>query len=290
MISCSCITYATDAQIVAIVNKDLITKSQLEKRVTLLVAMGIVQLDQENRHEIYNKVLKSLIDENIFAQNAKELSISVNPKIIDDEVKEIEKQNSMPHGSLSEYLRERGSSIEDFKERIKNDILVRYIASSVFGHDTKITKRDIEHAIEYSTQKDAMLSLRRFEIDAKIANGDVKLSELRSRLKGCNVDIKLSNKDLIQMSHAYESVSAMRPHIRHAVKNLKDNQVSAIISDGEKLVIYQMCKRSTLNLSDDENAHITQYITNKKITQQFQRYSESLRKSAYIKVNQGYTY
>ena len=98
---------AQEAQrIIAVVNDDVISNSDLANRVRLTLLASSVPDTPANRERAAQQILRTLIDERLQLQEAQRLSVNISDADITERMQSIEQSNGMPRGGLTQLLRE----------------------------------------------------------------------------------------------------------------------------------------------------------------------------------------
>jgi peptidyl-prolyl cis-trans isomerase SurA len=109
-------------RIVAVVNQEIITLSEVEKLV------GPFQEEiqtkdrlerQERIHEVYRKVLEKLIEEKLIDQEVKRSGVKVTSKEIEGAVEEVKRRNAVTQEDLERFLAKDGLTLEAYKKEIE---------------------------------------------------------------------------------------------------------------------------------------------------------------------------
>jgi parvulin-like peptidyl-prolyl isomerase len=113
-------------RIVAVVNQEIITLSEVEKMIGHLkdeIEAGD-RLEKRNRlNEFSRMALERLIEEKLIDQEAKRAGIKVTPKEVEGAIEEIKKRNSATQEELEKALARDGLTLEAFKKEIEKKIL-----------------------------------------------------------------------------------------------------------------------------------------------------------------------
>lgn len=112
-------------RVVAVVNDDVITLFELNKKIKELTGRNSKELrkmDEAAFLETRRKVIDYLIDERIAGEKIKELSIRVGDQEIDEAIERIKKNNQWTQKDLVEKLEKEGMAYDKFREKIKNDL------------------------------------------------------------------------------------------------------------------------------------------------------------------------
>lgn len=115
-------TVAPAMGIVATVNDDAITSSDLENRMRLMMLGSGIQPSPEILARLRGQVLRSLIDERLQLKEAKDLNITVDEKEIDEQVARLAQQNNLPVSKLPDYFGKGGISIATLREQLRANI------------------------------------------------------------------------------------------------------------------------------------------------------------------------
>lgn len=112
-------------QIVAIVNDEVITRSELEQRYrTAIQQLRRQNIQQPPRNLLLTQTLERMITERALLQHAKNSGVRADPAQIERAAQRIASQNGMSLEELKAALARDGISYDRFRENISNEILV----------------------------------------------------------------------------------------------------------------------------------------------------------------------
>jgi peptidyl-prolyl cis-trans isomerase SurA len=106
----------------AIVNDEIITRTDIDQRMALIVASTRVQIPPEEMERLRAQVLRNLIDEALQIQAARENEVTVEPRDVDRYYARFAQQFSHTPQSFGDYLRSIGSSERSVKRQIQGEI------------------------------------------------------------------------------------------------------------------------------------------------------------------------
>ena len=106
----------------ALVNGDVITDTDLEQRLNLVVAANGGKIAAEERERLRLQVLRNLIDERLQIQEAKAKEISIEGKDVDETFGRVAKNFKRSPADFDAYLRERGASAGTLRQQIKAEL------------------------------------------------------------------------------------------------------------------------------------------------------------------------
>ncbi len=143
-------------QIVAVVNDDVITRSELESRMNEM----LVQLQQKSTNlppiEILREqVLERMISKRLQLQTADRLGLSVDDDTVTKAIANIAETNNITLLQLREVLERDGISFPHFREQLREDILINRLKQKEVINRIVITDQDIDNflAREIGTQR-----------------------------------------------------------------------------------------------------------------------------------------
>lgn len=140
-------------RIVAIVNDDAITLSELEEEVAPLAhELLVARSDPEEKRRILFKlrqdILERMIERKLANQESKRLGISVSELEIDRRIERIKSQNFFTDDELRQALATQGFTLEEYRVRVKDQILRYKIINQEVKSKVAITETEIQHYIE----------------------------------------------------------------------------------------------------------------------------------------------
>jgi peptidyl-prolyl cis-trans isomerase SurA len=143
-------------QIVAVVNDDVITKSELDSSMSEMEA----QLAQKKVTPppvdiLRQQVLDRMISKRLQLQTAKRLGLSVDDDTVTKAIARIAKTNNITLLQLREVLEKDGISFALFREQLREDILINRLKQKEVINRIVITEQDVNNflAREIGTQR-----------------------------------------------------------------------------------------------------------------------------------------
>jgi beta-lactamase regulating signal transducer with metallopeptidase domain len=141
-------------EVVARVNNEIITKSELDK--ARISAEGGARQDCKNRctpeqlqiaiKDRQNNTLRDLIDESLLVQRGREMGVSVEADVA-KQLDQIRIQYNLPDlAALEKTVTAQGINWDEFKTNIRNGLLVQMVVTKEIASHIKITR---EEAMKY---------------------------------------------------------------------------------------------------------------------------------------------
>jgi peptidyl-prolyl cis-trans isomerase SurA len=109
----------------AIVNGDVITGTDVDHRLALIILANGVQVPAEELQRLREQILRNLVDETLQIQAAEAEDIKVEPKEIDEYYARYAKNLGRSPKEFGQFLRQNGSSENSIKRQIHGEIAWR---------------------------------------------------------------------------------------------------------------------------------------------------------------------
>ena len=107
----------------AVVNGDVITGTDVDQRVALVIAANDQELSAEDMQRLKMQVLRNLIDETLQIQEAAAQEIQVTDPEVEQRYAAVSQQNfGQREGAMDAYLRQIGSSPNSLKRQIRGEL------------------------------------------------------------------------------------------------------------------------------------------------------------------------
>ena len=106
----------------AIVNGDVITDTDVEQRLNLVIAANGGKIDAEEKTRLRLQVLRNLIDEKLQIQEAASADIKLTDAEVDAAYKRIAGNFKQGKGNFVDFLRQAGSSPTSIKNQIRGEL------------------------------------------------------------------------------------------------------------------------------------------------------------------------
>ena len=140
-------------RVVAIVNDDVITLYELNKKIVALTGETPVnlRLKGEGRYlEIRRQILELLIDERIAQDKILEMGIRISQRRIDQAIERIKTENKWTQADLLTNLKNQKMTLEQYREEIRKDLermelINRQVRSKIVIREEEIEKYYREH-------------------------------------------------------------------------------------------------------------------------------------------------
>lgn len=283
-------------RIVAIVNNDIITLSQLNKETRpykeRIAATDRSRADKEQMiQSLEQDILDKLIDQALTRQEAARYNISVSDADVLTAMENFKEKNNLDQEGLEKGLEAEGITLEQYQERIREDILQSMLINRAVRSKVVITQEDI--AAYYEKNADAFQGEKKYHLRNILMDTKQGIQEVVSQLEKNQLTFAEAARQYSMASNAEEGgdlgifdVDNFSEIIRDAVLPLEKKEFSRVIQTGSRYqVIYVedilASGGKTLEQSADE---IQDILYREQAEQKFADWIASLKKNAHIKI------
>jgi peptidyl-prolyl cis-trans isomerase SurA len=141
-------------RVVAVVNKEVITWSELYKTMEYESAEQVKQMSDAERAKIFKaneaEFLDRLIDMRLQIQEANNLGITVSAEEVAEAVGNIKKKYSLTDKSFEESLRKEGMTFDEYKKKLSDQMLISHFVNKQIRQKVVVSGEDVNKYIEAS--------------------------------------------------------------------------------------------------------------------------------------------
>jgi peptidyl-prolyl cis-trans isomerase SurA len=133
-------------RVVAVVNQEIITLSELEKWKEPFLAEIKAEDRLERReqtHGALRKLLDHLVEEKLIDQEVKKIGLKLTGKELEAAVEEIKRKNGMAQEEFEKALAVEGVNLEGFKKEIEKQILRMKVVGLLMKTETKAGEKEL---------------------------------------------------------------------------------------------------------------------------------------------------
>ena len=135
----------------AIVNGEVITQTDIDQRLALLLLANEAQLPAEELERLRQQVLRNLIDETLQIQAAKAEKIEVRASDIDRTVARVAANVKQNPDQLAGYLEANGSSIRSLRRQIEGEIAWQRLQRKKIESGVSVGEDEVKAVLERLT-------------------------------------------------------------------------------------------------------------------------------------------
>ncbi|HEX8217468.1 MAG TPA: peptidylprolyl isomerase, partial [Allosphingosinicella sp.] len=132
----------------AIVNGDVITETDIDHRLALIVASQNVQIPPEEMQRIRQQLLRNLIDEALQIQAAQQRDLEVETRDIDTAFSRVAERSGRTRATFGAYLRSIGSSERSMRRQIQAEIAWQRVQNRVIAPFVNVGEEEVQAIID----------------------------------------------------------------------------------------------------------------------------------------------
>jgi len=289
-------------RIIAKVNEVIITQSELEER-TFVKMMSLQKANTQpmpTQEQLMDEELKRMIEERLLIDVGKKLGLKVDEASVTKAIDEIKRTNGLNDGDLEKMLNAESKSMEDYKNNIRDQILISRVVGFEIRKRATVSDEEIEeyynlHLKDYWVMGKLKLRHILFLIDDKLSEKDrlIKMQKAQLALKKIRsgVDFVAVAKELSEDISASTGGDLgeiergkMVPEFEKAAFQLKEGEVSGLVETPYGVHIIRVDKiypGQTLPL-DKVRAQIESRLRDQKLKGEYEKYLQELTQKAFI--------
>ena len=297
-ISGYCIAEQKSYDIAAIVNNEVITQLDLQKKVDFIIhSTGIDVNSSEMLHSLKIKALQGLIDDILVRHAAKAMKLSISDEHMNHILNAVAARNQIKRNELKEYLSNKGIDMDILHEQLYHEALMEKIVDSQIAPNIQVTDIEIEeneHLIQGFKKHDKEVHLAEIVFFFKNDSDKKNKVDLAKHLKSEILKDKTNfNKISKEFSESISSskggdigwvkLSHLNDILAQAVMKLQKEDISKIIIGDNAVHILKL-----LDIREPENKKISTQIEtmiyNRKLGLAIESYLISLRQNGFVEI------
>lgn len=301
-------------RIVAIVDEEVITLSELNEKIKPIIAKNFNKNPTKQELQVlYNQILPQLIDEKIVENEIKKRNLKISDEDVDFAINNILAQNSLTKDQLIEKLKEDGIDFDTYRKEIRNQILRSRLVNFAVKAKVVVSEEEIDNFIkkemgkenEKTTEKGDIYVLGQIAALVKDTNNQKELEMAENKIKIAQselekgksfMEVAKEHSDLYDENKADKGIIAgaflleeMSPTIRDHVKKMKVNEITPVIKTSSGFFIFTLKDKKAQDknfskLDNEKRNQIREYLYREKLNQTFQDWIKDLRSKTTIKI------
>lgn len=294
-------------RVVAVVNDDVILMSELNEALNpFLNRLQEYQYSQQEQEQFLYKlreeILNQLINERITDQQAKKAGIEITSKEVDASIEQMKQANMLTDEQLRAALSQQGLTMEEFKEKIREQILRSKLVSLEVKSKIVITKEDIKNTFQKETEKYSETKkyhLRSILMKTPDGTDGTDKESIEAKMTAIHEKLEQGeNFEELARMHSHPSLASsggylgafdpgtLAPNIRKAVVNLKPGEFSSVLDtdQGYQIFFVDKIESKESRSLDEASAEIEDRLYKEIVDEKFSAWLQELRNRSHIKI------
>lgn len=284
-------------RVVAIINEEVITQSQLDHA----MALDKKALESSGEHlsaaDFQKQELDKLILQNLQLQIAKRAKVTLTDTELDAAITKIASNNHLTTSQLYDIIARQGMTEKQFKAQIHDEIIISRVEHAAVGRNVHVTDQEVKDFMKSAPRQmddaqyhlaDMVISLNDNATPDQIAIGKKKAEDILHKLRGGADFAKLAMTDSSGSESGqggdlgWRKLSELPDIFVPSVKTLQTGAYTAPIQAPNGFHILKLIE--VKNNKPLTEADAKGLITQRKFQDQLQIWLQQVRNTAYIKV------
>jgi peptidyl-prolyl cis-trans isomerase SurA len=283
-------------RIVAIVNDDIITLSQLDTatapyRKNIEDSQESSARKKELMTQMYSQVLNQLVENSLVAQEAKRMGITVDDADVDRAVENFKKEHNLDQERLELGLAAQGMTLGQYRERIREQITQSMIVSRAVRAKIVITDEEIN--AYYNSHYQEFKAKKKYHLKNIIVKDSTALATVQGKLEN-KVDFSQVAKDYSIGSNASSGgelgtfdISSFSNDIKDVLEGVGKGQYTKPVDMGGAFQILYVADIISMGqgpVQEEVEKQIQDILYREHGEAQFKKWMETLKNSAHVKL------
>ncbi len=294
-------------RIVAVVNDDIITLMELKEAIKpyekKIMSLGY---SPEEQHKMVFKVrseaLGQLVSMKLTEQEVKKLDIVIDEKEIDSAIERVKEANFFTDEDLRKVLTSEGSSMEEYRGKLRQQMLKSRLVNYKIKSKIVITKKDIRKY--YDSNKEQYEGKSKYHLKnifmqvpeyASDQEKDIVFKRMEEALQSLKQgrsfgDVARNYSELHNASKGGDlgviSIDVFSEQLQKEIAGMKEGEFTSILDTdrGFQIFFVEMVIKEEGKSFEDASIEIEEKLYNEIVDKKFQEWLEGLREDAHIKI------
>jgi peptidyl-prolyl cis-trans isomerase SurA len=289
-------------QIVAVVNDDVVTQSEVNQGLTL-AKIQYTQTHQPmpSKEALQKQVTDQLINKKLQLQIAKQAGIKVTDGDVDQIVKNVAAQNNVSVSALYQRIGQEGMSTANYRKELQEQLTIQRVQQQEVGGRLTVTPEEINQALKSVPAaassgpslyhlEDILIAIDDDASSQQIADARTKAQAILTQLQqnGYKSDLIKKSNDYQYTDLGWMQLNDMPSAFLEEVKGMNQNSVAGPIQTGNGFHILHLAQvKSPANEGAGESSRkqVEARLLQQKFMDGAEQWVAKMRSQAYIVVN-----
>jgi len=283
-------------RIVAEVNDEVITMSELDQMAKMLQPQAGLNPKSKEAQTLKRQMLEALIDRKLAKAEAKKRGLEISEKDLNQAVEDFKKSNHLPDdAALNQAAAKMGMTIKDLRQQIADQLQQeRLVALAVGAKKQEVPEAEVRRYYDANLREGGnQVHLRVINIPfppgATMAQKEEVQKKAETALKDFRLGTSLAE---LQQKHSLTSQDLgfinqtdLNPQLNELLNKLRPGEVAPIQNpEGFQLVILAGKRSGPPHSFEEVAPRIRQLLSRQIMEKQFMQWVKTLREKAHIKI------
>lgn len=209
-------------RVVASIDGEAVTASELSKK-------GDIR-------GLGEKELKSLLLEDVLEKEAEQRGLTVKDEDIDAYISEIKQQNLLTDDKFQEVLRQRGLSLDSYRQQVKKEIRRGKVMSLIVRGKINVVDQDIQRYLKQHPELVPAAGTYRVNL---IKGDQTTISELRKQALAKGASLRDLGSPMFE-DLGYVRLEDLKEEYRKPLSTYSPGEVSELVNLGGEVVVFEI--------------------------------------------------
>jgi peptidyl-prolyl cis-trans isomerase SurA len=289
-------------KVVAVVNQEVITWSELYKSMEADAAPHVKEMKDNERRQIFKEseasFLETLINVKLQLQEARNLGVNVTDEEVKEGIDNIKKKYSMTDSAFMDSLKKEGYTFDEYKKRLREQIIISKVVNLQIRSKILVSERDVKRFIDENKEiseadegyRISQIFFNKPKNDANRGIVEEKAATVLRKLKegeGFGELAKQYSEDATAASGGdlgRIKKSQIAKEFAQAISIMKAGEVSAPFWTERGLHIIKLNEKIGVKSLDEIKEEVKTTLINKTFMERYNAWIKGLREKAYIEI------
>lgn len=294
-------------RVVAVVNEDVVLLSEVTRAVQpyaeKIKSLGYsLEKEREILFKVREDMLDQIINQKLTEQESKKYKLSVSEKEVDNAIERVKEANHYTDEDLRSALAKDKISMEEYRDKVKENILRAKLLNIAVKSKIVITRDDIKSY--YENHKNIYQGEKRYHLQNMVKKvnyspgaDDKKailliMEEIYTRLKNgqpfdkVNLDYSGGSYDVRSFDLGMFKPDQLSQQIQDAIKGLKSGECTKVLETeiGYQIIYIQDIEEKPGKSPDEAASEIEEILFKEIVDTKFLSWINELRQKSHIKI------
>ena len=282
-------------RIVAVVNNDIITMSELQNMAKTVEAQSGVKPTGQDEKKMQREMLEALIDRKLAKAEAQRRGIVVADKEVDESVARFKQRNNIPNDeAFAKGLAQAGLSLKEFRQQIADQMIQERLLAIVVGAKVSVSDAEVRRLYDQRFKKGgAQVHLATLRMPYPMGATQEQKEAIKAKAETIITAVKrgesfaeAAGKQSLTLSDVgFVSQSDLDPRLAEFLDQLKPKEIGPVATQEGIQLIQVMGRRTGEARPFEEVApEISRVLQQQEMEKYFTEWAKTLREKAHIRI------
>jgi peptidyl-prolyl cis-trans isomerase SurA len=282
-------------RIVAEVNNDIITMSELQNMEKTIEAQTGAKPSAQDKKKMMHDMLEAMIDRKLAKAEAKRRGIEISGKEVDEALARFKKRSNIPDdATFAKGLAQAGLSLKEFRQQIADQMIQERLLVVIGGAKVSVSEAEVRRLYDKQFKKGGtQVHLVTIRLPYPAGATEAQKEEVKQKAetilnavkRGESFSEAAGKLSLKPSDVGFVTQADLDPHLAEYLDKLKLKEMVPVLSQAGIQLIQVMGRRSGEARPFEEVApEIRRIVEQQEMEKYFVEWAKGLREKAHIKI------